>query len=1287
MRDRSRKSLATLVVSVALGAVLWGALASAAPASPGPVRTESGRVLGVAKDGVVSWKGVPFAAPPVGERRWRAPEPAPAWKGVRKADSYAHDCMQLPFPSDAAPLGTPPAEDCLYLNVWAPAKPAAAKLPVMAWIHGGGFVNGGSSPAVYDGTAFAKRGVVFVSFNYRLGRFGFFAHPALTKEQAGGPLGNYGYLDQIAALRWVQKNIAAFGGDPGNVTVFGESAGGGSVNTLMTSPLARGLFHKAIVQSGGGRAAGIMAARHIREAGPGGSPSAEAVGLAFAKVAGISGEDAAALQALRKLPADGVVRGMNLMNMGQQSDTYAGPMIDGQVVPEPAETAFRAGRQARVPYMIGANNREFGFMLPPAQAVEGMLARFGPEKDAVVAAYDPKKTGSLGEVGVGLMSDGAMVEPARLFARLAAAAGQPTYAYRFSYVASSLRATTPGALHATEIPFVFETVRAKYGEATTPEDEAVAAAANAYWAAFAKNGDPGAAGGPQWPAYSAKDDVILDFTPSGPVAQRDPWQPRLDFIDRFASGLPQLGTSPIRDVIAAMTREEKVNLVLGTGVKFPGLPPEMQGPAIGETQEGVPGAAGTTFGIPRLGIPSTVVADGPAGLRIQPKRDGDASRTYYCTAFPIATLLASSWDTELVEAVGRAMGAETRDYGVDVLLGPALNTHRNPLGGRNFEYFSEDPLVGGRMAASIVKGVQSQGVGTSVKHFVANDHEWNRNTIDVQASQRALREIYLRAFEIVVREAKPWTVMSSYNKLNGTYTSESGDLLRGVLRDDWGYQGLVMTDWFGGKDAVAQMKAGNELLMPGTAFQQKALLEALANGTLKEEVLDRNIEKILGYVKLTPAFKHQPHSDAPDLEAHARVDREAAAQGMVLLRNQAVLPLKAGAKLALFGNTSYGMITGGTGSGDVNEAYSISLLQGLKDAGLVADAGLAEAYASYIKEEEAKRPEPPMPFMPKEPIAERPVNPSEVARLAREADLALVTLGRNSGEFRDRKLEGDFELTAVEKKLLADVAAAFHGQRKKMLVVLNVGGVIETMSWRGSADAILLAWQPGQEAGHAIADVLIGRTPPSGKLATTFPVRWQDVPSSANFPGKVLLGPDPAARGIFASIDRAAEVAYEDDIWVGYRHFATKGVKPAYPFGYGLSYTRFNYSDLKLSHTEFKGELQASVTVRNAGTADGREVVQLYLSAPGKALPKPALELRGFAKTRLLKPGETERLTFTLTPRDLASFDAASSAWVAEAGSYTVKVGASSEDIRQSATFTKASEEKVATVAGTVGAK
>ncbi|MET0554012.1 MAG: carboxylesterase family protein [Vicinamibacteria bacterium] len=526
-----------LVAGWALGAFLPPVTAAEKTA---PVQTDKGPVTGLVAEGVAAYKGIPFAAPPVGALRWKAPQPPAAWTAPFAAEEYAHDCMQLPFPSDAAPLGTPPAEDCLYLNVWTPAKPAGKALPVMVWIHGGGFVNGGSSPAVYDGSAFARRGIVFVSMNYRLGRFGFFAHPALRAETPKGPLGNYAFLDQIAALHWVKTNAAAFGGDPANVTIFGESAGGGSVNTLMISGLAKGLFHKAICESGGGRSRGPISTRHITEAGTGpqGRPSAEAVGVAFAEKAGVArGEGAAVLAALRALPADKVVDGMNLINMGQQQDTYSGPMVDGAIVPEEAEPAFRAGRQAKVPYMVGANDREFGFFRPPAEQAAAMFAPFGADKEKALEAYDPGGKDA-SEAAVQLMSDQAMVEPARLLARLTAPV-QPTYAYRFSYVASSLRAKEKGALHATEIPFVFSTVKAKYEAAATAEDVAMGEAMTAYWAGFARTGDPNGDGRPRWPVYTAAKDEILDFTAAGPKAGPDPRRKRLDFVDRLASSPPK----------------------------------------------------------------------------------------------------------------------------------------------------------------------------------------------------------------------------------------------------------------------------------------------------------------------------------------------------------------------------------------------------------------------------------------------------------------------------------------------------------------------------------------------------------------------------------------------------------------------------------------------------------------------------------------------------------------------------------------------------------------------------
>ncbi|MBT9473171.1 MAG: carboxylesterase family protein [Pseudomonadota bacterium] len=518
----------------ALGAALVVGLASsgahAAETRTEVVRTQSGQVQGVVKDGVAAFKGVPFAAPPIGDLRWRAPQPAPAWSGIRSAAEYGHDCAQKPFPSDAAPLGTAPSEDCLVMNVWRPAAASKAKLPVMVWIYGGGFVNGGSSPEVYAGDQFAKQGVVLVSFNYRLGRFGFFAHPALSKESPKGPLGNYGFMDQIAALKWVQKNIAAFGGDPSNVTVFGESAGGFSVHTLLTTPEAKGLFHKAIVESGGGR--GTMApGRRVSGTTAGAPPSGETVGLAFAKSVGIEGEDAAALAALRKLPTDAVIANLNLMTMFAPTPTYAGPMTDGLIVVDEPERIYRAGGGANVPLMVGANSMDIGISM--ARTLDEIYAPFGPaNRAAAQAAYDPKGTGSVGAVGSLVASDKMMVEPARFAAKAWSHLKRPVYVFRFSYVAESMRKEWPGAPHATEIPYVFDTVKAKYGEALTPSDAKIAQLTNAYWVAFAKTGDPNGDGRPAWPVYDPASDQILDLANDGTAAKADPWKARLDLTEQ-----------------------------------------------------------------------------------------------------------------------------------------------------------------------------------------------------------------------------------------------------------------------------------------------------------------------------------------------------------------------------------------------------------------------------------------------------------------------------------------------------------------------------------------------------------------------------------------------------------------------------------------------------------------------------------------------------------------------------------------------------------------------------------
>ena len=507
----------------ALAIVLFAAAMLSAASDE--VKIETGKLKGATADGVASFKGIPFAAPPVGDLRWRPPQKAASWTGVRNATSFGADCMQKPFPGDAAPLGVTPAEDCLYANVWAPEKPALNKMPVMVWIYGGGFVNGGSSPAVYDGSQFARRGLVFVSFNYRLGRFGFFAHPALTTASKGEPLGNYGYMDQIGALEWVRRNIAAFGGDPGKVTLFGESAGGGSVLTMITSPLAKGLVHKAIIESGGGRGS-LMPPRDLT--------AAEKVGVAFAKGTGITGEGPEALAALRKLPADAVVAGLNMASM--MTPSYSGPMVDGKVVIEAPDAAYLAGRGAKIPVIIGANNADIGWAR--GRSMEELLAPYGEDRDAAKAAWDPASRGDVKETGSAMAADAMMVEPARHFVRIVAATGQRVYEYRFSYVAESMRKQWKGAPHATEIPFVMDTVRARYGENVTTADEKTAFAANAYWANFAKTGNPNGDGLPQWPAYIPQIDVLMDFNLDGPAAKPDPWKTRLDLTERAAARTP-----------------------------------------------------------------------------------------------------------------------------------------------------------------------------------------------------------------------------------------------------------------------------------------------------------------------------------------------------------------------------------------------------------------------------------------------------------------------------------------------------------------------------------------------------------------------------------------------------------------------------------------------------------------------------------------------------------------------------------------------------------------------------
>ena len=734
-----------------------------------------------------------------------------------------------------------------------------------------------------------------------------------------------------------------------------------------------------------------------------------------------------------------------------------------------------------------------------------------------------------------------------------------------------------------------------------------------------------------------------------------------------------------------LTLEDKAHFVIGTGMAgFSG-----NDAVIGATRNLVPGAAGTTYPLDSMGIPAVVLADGPAGLRIDAKREGD-SATYYCTHFPIGTLLASTWNTQLIEQVGQAIGEEVKEYGADVLLAPALNIMRNPLCGRNFEYYSEDPVVAGKTASAYITGVQKNDVGTSIKHFAANNQETNRMNNDAHISQRALREIYLKGFEIAIKESQPWTVMTSYNYINGVYTSESKDLVTTILRDEWGYEGTVMTDWFGGKDGAKQMWAGNDMLQPGKAEQFDSIVAGVKSGKLAEADLDRSVQRILNLIEKSPRYQGYQFSNKPDLQAHAAVTRQSAAEGMVLMKNGGVLPFAKNIKnVALYGNTSYDFIAGGTGSGNVNHAYVVSLLDGLKNGGYTVSDELKNAYTTYAADckakeeaeiEAAAKKDPKnamlLRFMPRPLPAEKQFSADELAKQASQADVAVITLGRISGEFMDRKA-ADFNLSDSERKLIEQVCDVYHKAGKQVVVLLNIGGVIETATWKELPDAILCAWQAGQEGGNSVVDVLSGKQSPSGKFTMTWPIKFTDAYSSKNFPIDQDPRIDMMNQGQKGNVKNVDYTEYEEDIYVGYRYFDSFEVPVSYPFGYGLSYTTFDYSDAKI--TEKGDAFEISVTVKNTGKLEGKEVVELYISAPdNKAANKPVKELKAYAKTKLLAPDETETVVMTVKAADLASFDEAASAWVVAAGEYQFLVGASSQDIKATLKATaKAQQTKV----------
>lgn len=738
-----------------------------------------------------------------------------------------------------------------------------------------------------------------------------------------------------------------------------------------------------------------------------------------------------------------------------------------------------------------------------------------------------------------------------------------------------------------------------------------------------------------------------------------------------AQTAPQLNANNIEEVIKAMTLEEKAQLLVGGGNDgFVG-----SGAMLGHQKKFVPGAAGTTVAIPRLGIPATVQCDGPAGVHIDAHREGD-SRNYYATGFPVGTCLASTWNTDLVRKVGEAIGNETLEYGCDVVLGPGMNLHRNPLCGRNFEYYSEDPVVTGLMGTAFVLGVQSQGVGVSAKHFAVNSQESDRTRVDERLSQRALRELYLKGFEMMVRKSNPWTIMSAYNKINGIYAQGNKDLLTNILRNDWGYKGIVETDWIGKREDLPveqEVAAGNDLMMPGYPAQVKDIVNAVKSGKLDVNDVDRNVRRMLEYIVKTPRFKGYKYSGEPDLKAHAAITRQSSTEGMVLLKNNAALPIRGLKTVALFGVNSYDFMSGGLGSGAVNVGYSVDMVTGLKNIGVATTPQLTEIYQNYVKYAKAKLKADKNPMMwflnqgqPK--LDEIDITERCVANEEPKADAAIITIGRQAGEGMDRQINGEFNLSKTEQDMIFRVSDAFHAKGKKVIVIINSGSVMETASWRDRVDAILVAWQPGIEGGNSVADILTGKVNPSGKLTMTWPIAATDHPSTANFAKEYDMytykNMEGWGKGNIPGVDFSN---HEEDIYVGYRYFDTFKKEVAYPFGFGLSYTTFEMG--KPSVKANGKNIEVSVTIKNTGKVAGKQVAQVYVTAPKGAYEKPAKELKAFGKTRELKPGESQTLKMTLEKRDLASFDEANSQWKVDAGNYLFQVGTDVESIKGTATL------------------
>lgn len=625
--------------------------------------------------------------------------------------------------------------------------------------------------------------------------------------------------------------------------------------------------------------------------------------------------------------------------------------------------------------------------------------------------------------------------------------------------------------------------------------------------------------------------------------------------------------------------------------------------------------------IERLGVPSLFMSDGPHGLRREAEPGAMGAPSLPATCFPTASCLASTWDVDLVYALGQALGEECLALNVDVLLGPGVNMKRSPLCGRNFEYFSEDPFLAGELAVSFIQGVQSKGVGTSLKHFAANNQETERFRINAIVDERTLYEIYLPAFETAVKKGKPWTVMCAYNKLNGFYCSEHRELLIDILRKKWGFEGLVVSDWGAVHDRVASLKAGVDLEMPGPKpHRTQAVIEAVRSGSLDEKVLDEAVRHILELV-----FKaaETPKGGELAVEEHHALARRIAGEGMVLLKNNGLLPLRGLKSLAVIGRSAKEPYFQGGGSSHVNPTrVDIPFDEIAKLAGDI-HLTYAEGY-------------PVGPEMDQRLIEEAVV-------LAQEAEAAVLFIALPMYKESEGYDRTDLKLTAQQEALIQAVTKV----QPKTVVVLNNGSAVTMGDWLQDTAAILEAWMMGQAGGGAVADILFGVVNPSGKLSETFPLKLEDTPAYLNFPGSF------------------GEVRYGEGIYIGYRYYEAKQVPVQFPFGFGLSYTQFGYSNLRISPAQVTDRdiVTISVDITNLGKMTGKEIVQVYIHDRISKVPRPLKELKGFAKVEL-QPGETKTVTISLEPRAFAYYHPLYKEWVIESGEFDILVGASSSDIR-----------------------